>query len=176
VRELAHGWRFEAVTDENGAVIFNDMIFSEYLIRVNYPYTPISVKVFNQTFRGDEIGVKIERARLEIRVKDILENPIKDADVSVLCGAIPLEKAKTDANGIACFEKLIKLPIYTVHVRYGTNEMETSVKPNEVVDVKLNVLQVSNPQTYLKYIIAAAIIAIVIGISIKLISYARSVF
>ena len=176
VRELAHGWRFEAVTDENGAVIFKDVVFSEYLIRVNYPYAPISVKVFNQTFRGDEIGVKIERAQLEIRVKDILENPIKDADVSVLCGAVPLEKAKTDANGIARFERLVKLPIYTVHVRYGANEMETSVKPNEVVDVKLNVLQVSNPQTYLKYIIAAAIIAIVIGISIKLISYARSVF
>ena len=52
--------------------------------------------------------------------------------------------------------------------------METSAKPNEVVDVKLNVLQISSPQTYLKYIIAAAIIAIVIGISIKLVSYVRS--
>ena len=174
VKELVHGWKFEAVTDENGTVIFKDMVFSEYLIRVNYLYTPISVKVFNQTFRGDEIRVKIERARLEIRVRDFLGNPIRDADVSVLCGIIPLEKAKTDANGIARFEKLIKLPIYTVHVRYGTNEMETNAKPNEVVDVKLNMLQVSNPQTYLKYIIAAAIIAIVIGISIKLVSYVRS--
>jgi len=174
VKEFIHGWRFEAVTDENGTVIFKDMIFSEYLIRVNYLYTPISMKVFNQTFRGDEIRVKIERARLEIRVRDFLGNPIRDADVSVLCGIIPLEKAKTDANGIARFEKLVKLPIYTVHVRYGTNEMETNAKPNEVVDVKLNMLQVSNPQTYLKYIIAAAIIAIVIGISIKLVSYVRS--
>ncbi|RLG16026.1 hypothetical protein DRN63_04680, partial [Nanoarchaeota archaeon] len=176
VRELAHGWRFEAVTDENGAAVFKDMIFSKYLIRVNYPYTPISVKVFNQTFRGDEVKVEVERAWIGVRVRDILGNPIKDADVSILYGTIPLGKARTDANGMARFEKLVKLPIYTVHVRYGTNEVKASARPNEIVGVKSNVLQISNPQAYLKYIVVAAIIAVVVVISVKLISYVRSVF
>ena len=176
VKDLKHGWKFETMTNDDGTAILKDMIFSKYLIRVNYPYTPISVKVFNQTFRGDGIKIEVEIAWIEVRVRDILGNPIRNADISILCGTIPLGKAKTDANGIARFEKLIKLPIYTVHVRHGANEMKVTTRSNEIVEVKLNELQVLNLQAYLKYIIAAAIIAVVIGISVKLISYVRSAF
>ena len=87
---------------------------------------------------------------------------------------IPLKKAKTDANGVAHFEKLVKLPAYTIYIRYGASEIKVDAKPNEIVDVKLNMIQISSPQTYLKYIIAAVIIAVAIGISIRLISYVRS--
>ena len=174
VNDRIHGKRFEGLTNENGTFILRDMIFSNYTIKINYPYTSIPMKIFNETFQGDEIDVKVEGAWLKVKVVDMFGSPLSGAEVSVLYGVIPLQKSVTGIDGTAYFKKVLKLPIYTIHVRYGSGEAKFYARPDESVEFKINIIRFGNMQALPQYVAIVGIIATVLMISIKLISYVRS--
>jgi len=174
VYDWVHGRRFDVLTDENGTLTLKDMIFSNYTIKVNYPYTPILMKTFNETFKGDEIVVKVERAWLEVKVVDILGNPLSGAEVSIFYGLTPIGKSVTGADGTAYFKRLLKLPTYTIHVKYGSDERRIYARPDESVEARMNVIGFRDMETLLKYIVIVGVVAAVLIISIKLILYVKS--
>ena len=72
------------------------------------------------------------------------------------------------------FKRLLKLPTYTIHVRYGSDEKEVYARPDESLEARMNVLGFGDMETLLKYIVIAAVVAAVLIISIKLILYVKS--
>ena len=174
VYDWVHGRRFNGLTDENGTLTFKDMIFSNYTIKINYPYTPIPIKMFNETFRGDEVVVRVEEAWLRVKVVDMLGNPLSGAEVSVFYGLVPIQKSVTGADGTAYFKRLLKLPTYTLHVRYGSDEKRIYARPDESVETRMNVIGFGDMGTILKYIVVVGVVATVLIISIKLILYVKS--
>ncbi|MCD6260742.1 MAG: carboxypeptidase regulatory-like domain-containing protein [Thaumarchaeota archaeon] len=174
VYDLVHGRKFNGLTDENGAITFKDMIFSNYTIKISYPYTPILMKTFNETFKGDEIVVKVEEAWLRVKVVDLLGNPLSGAEVTVFYGLVPIQKSVTGADGTAYFKRLLKLPTYTIHVRYGSNEKRVYARPDESLEARMNVIGFGDMGTILKYVVVVAVVAAVLIISIKLILYVKS--
>ncbi|RLF92799.1 hypothetical protein DRN52_07425, partial [Thermococci archaeon] len=174
VYDWVHGRRFNGLTDENGTIIFKDMIFSNYTIKISYPYTPIPIKMFNETFRGDEVVVKVEEAWLRVKVVDMLGNPLSGAEVSVFYGLVPIQKSVTGADGTAYFKRLLKLPTYTIHVRYGSDEKKIYARPDESVEARMNVIGFGDMGTILKYVVIVGVVAAVLIISIKLILYVKS--
>lgn len=131
-------------------------------------------KIFNETFRGDEIDVKVEEAWLRVRVIDMFGRLLDGAKVSVFYGLTPLQKSVTGADGTAYFKRLLKLPTYTVHVRHRSNEERLYARPNEIVEAKMNIIQLENIRPLLQYVVAIGVIAVVVTISVKLILYVRS--
>jgi len=174
VYDWVHGRRFNGLTDENGTLTFKDMIFSNYTIKISYPYTPIPIKVFNETFRGDEVVVRVEEAWLRVKVVDMLGNPLSGAEVSVFYGLVPIQKSVTGADGTAYFKKLLRLPTYTVHVRYGSDEKRIYARPDESVEARMNVIGFGDMRTILKYVVIVGVVAAALIISIKLILYVKS--
>ena len=174
VYDWVHERRFDGLTDEDGAIVFKDMIFSNYTIKINYPYTPILMKTFNETFRGDEVVVKVEEAWLKVRVVDLLGNPLSGAEVSVFYGLVPIEKSVTGADGTAYFKRLLKLPTYTIHVKYGSDEKRIYARPDESLEAKISVIGFGDTGTIFKYVVIVGVVAAVLIISIKLILYVKS--
>ena len=174
VDDRIHGKRFEGLTDENGTITLKDMIFSNYTIKINYPYTPILMKMLNETFKGDEVAVRVESCWLRVRVVDLLGRPLRGAEVGVLYGSFPIKKSITGADGTAYFRRILKLPTYTIHVKYGSSEKRVYARPDESVEARMNVIEFGDVRNLLNYVVIVGVIAAVLIISIKLVLYVKS--
>lgn len=133
VKDLIYGLEYSKFTNGSGLAVFERMAFSNYSIRVNYPETPLALKMYNQFFDGKMIDIVVEKAWLGVRVVYSDGNPIEHAEVTVFYGMVSFGKVYTDRNGYAFFRALPKLSPYTVKVKYEKGELTQTATPNSTV-------------------------------------------
>ena len=133
IKDLNYGSEYSKFTNANGIAVFEKMVFSNYSIRVNYPDTVLTLKIFNKFFDGEVIQVQVEKAWLGVRTIDSEGNPIKNAEVTVFYGMVSLGRGYTDQNGYAFFKLLPKLSLYTVKVKHDDGELTQTANPNSTI-------------------------------------------
>ncbi len=133
IKDLKYGLEYSKFTNASGLAIFDSMVFSNYSIRVNYPDTPIALKVFNQFFDGGIVNVQVKKAWLGVRVVDSDGNPIEKAEVTVFYGLVSLGKAYTDKNGYVFFKTLPEFPSYSIIAKHRGSEQTQTAIPNSTI-------------------------------------------
>ena len=133
IKDLIYGSEYSKFTNGSGLAVFERMVFSNYSIRVNYPETPLALKMYNRIFDGKMIDIVVEKAWLGVRVVYSDGNPIEHAEVTVFYGMVSFGKAYTDRNGYAFFKALPTLSPYTVKVKYEKSELTQTATPNSTV-------------------------------------------
>ena len=133
IRDLNYGLEYSKFTNTSGVAVFEKMVFSNYSIRVNYPDTPLTLKIFNKFFNGEIIQVQVEKAWLTVRAVDSDGNPIRNAEATIFYGMVSLGRAYTDHNGYAFFNLLPKLSPYTVKVKHDKSELTQTATPNSMI-------------------------------------------
>ncbi len=170
---------FRGFTDLNGEVVFRDMLFSNFSMRVNYPYTTIPILSKNITYSGEPIEVTIRKSKLSVKVVDWFKNPLPKAEVKVISYGAQLARAYTGNDGFAVFSGLPMLPAYEVKVRYGDIEMRNIAGPNGMLTFKIDVIRiggltinVSDISALIPYLVTA-VIAVIVSAAILL--YRRAI-
>ena len=161
--------KFKGLTDVEGKAVFRNALFSNYSVRVNYPYTSIPVYLGNVTFNGEPVLLKIREARVTVKVIDWFGKPIRGAEIVLLCYGSQLSREMSNADGIAVFSRIPLLRAYEVRVKYDSLESRGVVGPGGETTIKLDVINifglivnVSDIMALIPYIGAAVISAIII--------------
>ncbi|MEM3952628.1 MAG: hypothetical protein QXP74_04395 [Nitrososphaerota archaeon] len=137
VKDVVYGGEYVEFTDRDGCAVFENMVFSNYSIRVNYPQTQMALKIFYHYFNGSIIDVNVEKAGLIVRVTYEDDTPIVGIEVTLFYGLTYLDRVVTDLNGYAYFKDIPKLPSYRVVVNHGGKEYSQTAIPNSTVMVKI---------------------------------------
>ncbi len=161
------GFQYSLTTDDEGRIFLHDFLLKTYTVKVMHPTASIPIMIKNITFTGENVTLTIKSASLMIRIVDILGNPVKGAEVSVLCNKIPLAKAVSDENGLVRFERLPDLKLYEVSVRYRSLRSTTLARSNEISVVKLNAISllgfVVGVEDMIPYLVGAVVVAIILA-------------
>ena len=137
VKDVVYGGEYVEFTDRDGCAVFENMVFSNYSIRVNYPQTQMALKIFYHYFNGSIIDVNVEKAGLIVKVMYEDDTPIVGIEVTLFYGLTYLDRVVTDLNGYAYFKDIPKLPSYRVVVNHGGKEYSQTAIPNSTVMVKI---------------------------------------
>ena len=141
LKRLLDNRSYESMTDQEGRVWFEDMLFTDYHLRVNYPGAKFAIISRNITFSGDVITVEAKRSQIAVKVVDFLGNPIEGARVKVSMSGAVFREESTGANGILTFTKLPPIPTYRVDVRYGSVKAWGYAYPGQLLVIKLDVIR-----------------------------------
>ncbi|RLG18028.1 hypothetical protein DRN63_02100, partial [Nanoarchaeota archaeon] len=77
-------------------------------------------------------------------------------------------------DGTAYFRRVLKLPTYTIHVKYGSSEKRVYARPDEGVEARMDVIEFGDVRNLLNYVVIVGVVAAVLIISIKLVLYVKS--
>jgi len=171
LKRLLDNRSYESMTDQEGRVWFEDMLFTDYHLRVNYPGAGFAIISRNITFSGDVITVEAKRSQIAVKVVDFLGNPVEGARVKVSMSGAVFREESTGANGILTFTKLPPAPTYRVDVRYGSAKAWGYAYPGQLLVIKLDIIrlpgftiQISALISMIPYLIG--VIAVLIAILI----------
>ena len=180
LKRLLDNRSYESVADQEGKAWFEDMLFGDYYLRVNYPGAKFAIISRNVTFSGDVITVEVKRSQISVKVVDFLGNPVEGARVKVSMSGAVFREESTGASGILTFTKLPPMPTYRVDARYGSARAWGYAYPGQLLVIKLDVIrlpgfmiQISALASMMPYLAALIAVLVIILVARRLVAKRR---